>query len=239
MSNVTLRRSNITITTQKKTAESPRNTRKYGGKEALARQQERKAKLLAAGIKLIGREGFNATSIDAICAEAGLTKRYFYESYESTNVLLLEAYQAVIIEFLVSIQQATQPYLSDAKALVHAGLRQTFTFVADHPDKARLIMIEAMSVRAQLGHLYGKGYGHFVGLLVLFTKPFLKGDTTSDVMLTVMAKAMVGSLIHLCQGWIATDFKQPIEELVQGMEIIFAGMAKELGILGWSNPQVT
>lgn len=52
----------------------------------------------------------------------------------------------------------------------------------------------------------------------------------SDVMLTVMAKAIVGSLIHLCQGWIATDFKQPINELVQGMEIIFAGMAKDLGI---------
>jgi AcrR family transcriptional regulator len=230
VSNKAFRRNEITNVTKQKTDEAPRNARKYGGKDALARQQERKAKLLAAGIKLIGREGFTATSIDAICAEAGLTKRYFYESYESTNVLLLEAYQAVIIEFLVSIQQAAHPYLNDAKALVHAGLLQTFTFVANNPDKARLIMIEAMSVRGQLGHLYGKGYGNFVDLLVAFTKPFLKGEGTSDVMLTVMAKAMVGSLIHLCQGWIATDFKQPTDELVQGMEIIFAGMAKELGI---------
>ncbi|MDP1775656.1 MAG: TetR family transcriptional regulator, partial [Moraxellaceae bacterium] len=71
VSNKVLRRNVITIVTKQKVDESPRIARKYGGKDALARQKERKDKLLAAGIKLIGREGFAATSIDAICAEAG------------------------------------------------------------------------------------------------------------------------------------------------------------------------
>ncbi|WP_340676296.1 TetR/AcrR family transcriptional regulator [Paraperlucidibaca sp.] len=188
---------------------------------------------MAAGIKLIGRDGFAAISIEAVCNEAGLTKRYFYESFSSTDELLIEAYREVVSELMTSIQKATMPHLNNAKTLVHTGLAQTFKFVADNPDKARLMMIEAMSVRSHLGRVYGQGYGQFVQLLVAFTKPFLPGDGPGDIILSVMAKASVGSLIHLCQGWIATDFKQPIGELIEGMERIFSGMAKELGISIW------
>lgn len=207
----------------------------YAGKEASTRQAERRKKLLAAGIKLIGREGYAATSIDAICSEAGLTKRYFYESFANSEELLIESYRTVTREYLGSILQATRPYLSDSRKLVRAGLQQTFSFVKKNPHKARLIMIEAMTVRSQLGRLYGNSYNEFVNLLVSFTKPFLPGKGPGDLILAVMARGAIGAIIHLCQGWIATDFKQPIEELVTGTEHIFGGMGRDLGITAWVN----
>ena len=127
--------------------------------------------------------------------------------------------------------RATRPHLNDSRELVRAGLQQAFGFVKDNPDKARLIMIEAMSVRSQLGQMYGKSYNEFVELLVGFTKPFLPDSGCSDTLLAVMAKGAVGAIIHLCQGWIATGFKQPVDELVAGTELIFSGMGRELGIL--------
>lgn len=206
---------------------------RYAGKAASTRQAERRKKLLAAGIRLIGRQGYAATSIDAVCSEAGLTKRYFYESFASSEELLVEAYRVVTREFLMSIMQATAPHLGDSRTLVRAGLQQTFGYVRQHPDKARLIMIEAISVRSQLGTLYGSSYDEFVKLLVGFTKPFLPGKGPGDAILAVMARGAVGALIHLCQGWIATEFTQPIEELVTGTERIFGGMGRELGITAW------
>ncbi len=206
---------------------------RYAGKAASTRQAERRKKLLAAGIRLIGRDGYAATSIDAVCREAGLTKRYFYESFASSEELLVESYRAVTRQFLASIMQATTPYLGDSRKLVRAGLQQTFSFVKKNPDKARLIMVEAMSVRSQLGRLYGSSYNEFVNLLVGFTKPFLPGKDPDDVILAVMARGAVGAIIHLCQGWIATDFKQPIEELVTGTERIFGGLGRDLGITAW------
>lgn len=206
---------------------------RYAGKAASTRQAERRQKLVAAGIVLIGRQGYAATSIDAVCSEAGLTKRYFYESFASSEDLLVACYGAVTREFLMSIMQATRPHLRDSRQLVRAGLQQTFGYVRKNPDKARLIMIEAMSVRSQLGQLYGSRYGEFVDLLVGFTKPFLPGPGPGDAILAVMARGAVGALIHLCQGWIATGFKQPIEELVAGTEHIFGGMGRDLGIPGW------
>lgn len=207
---------------------------KYAGKEASTRQRERKEKLLAAGIKLIGSKGYAETRIDDVCSEAKLTKRYFYESFTNSEELLIEAYREATRELMSSIMKEAAPHLTDSRKLVRAGIKQTFTFVRDNPDKARLIMIEAMSVRSQLGRVYGKSYGEFVTLLVGFTKPFLANDGPGDAILGVMAKAAVGSLIHLSQGWIATDYKQPIDELIEGTERIFGGMGHELGIPGWA-----
>lgn len=220
--------------TRTKPATNRQHSGQYAGKAASTRQAERRKKILAAGIKLFGSQGFSATSIDAVCSEAGLTKRYFYESFSSSDELLVQAYRAVTREYLNSIMLATRPHLNDSRALVRAGLQQAFGFVADHPDKARLIMIEAMSVRSQLGRMYGKSYGEFVELLVGFTKPFLPGEGPGDAILAVMARGAVGAIIHLCQGWIATDFKQPVSELVTGTEHIFGGMGRQLGIPGWT-----
>lgn len=209
--------------------------RSYGGKDASTRQAERRDKLVAAAIRLFGRQGFAATSIDALCAEAGLTKRYFYESFASSEDLLIAAYGTATRSFMQALLAAAAPHRHDARALVRAGVEQVFTFVRAHPDDARLIMIEATSVRSQLGRVYGRSYGEFVDLLVTFTKPFLSGTGPSDAVLAVMGRGATGAIIHLCQAWLATDFKQPIEELIEGTVKLFGGIGRELGVRGWAD----
>lgn len=210
-----------------------RRSGQYAGKTAGARERERRQKLLAAGVRLIGRDGFANTSIDAVCAEAGLTKRYFYEAFSNREELLSAAYEAVTREFIEAIMQKAVPHLGDSRKLVRAGVEGTFGFVAQNPDKARLMMVEAMSVRSQLGHVYGEGYDKFVNLLVDFTKPFLGPEGSSDKTLRVLAKGIIGAIVHLCQGWIATDFKQPMDELIDGAEMILGGLGNQLGVPGW------
>lgn len=213
----------------------PKVERPYAGKAAAQRQLERRQRLIEAGVTLIGRDGFAVVTIDAVCAEAGLTKRYFYEAFPSRESLLTAAYEAVTQEYLQAILMATMPHLQDAQKLVHAGLAETFGFVRRNPGKGRLLMIEAMSVRGQLGEVFSQRYEDFVQLLIEFTRPLLMRDAPNDVVIKIMAKAMVGALIHLCQGWIATDFKQPELELIEGMQRVMAGLGQELGVKGWAS----
>ncbi|WP_420429081.1 TetR/AcrR family transcriptional regulator [Algiphilus sp.] len=219
--------------TQSATASTRSPHRKYAGKEASTRQAERRDKLLVAGMALIGDKGFVATTIDDICREAGLTKRYFYESFENREALLTAAFERVTRELLQRIAIAAAPHAQDARALVRIGVHETFAFVAEHPAKGRLMMIEAMSVRSELGRLYVKQFGAFVELVLSLTRPFLPAGAATEAELTVMARGVIGAIIHLCQGWIATDFKQPIDELVDGTVRIFGGIGRELGIPGW------
>ncbi|MCQ8895010.1 TetR/AcrR family transcriptional regulator [Limnobacter humi] len=208
--------------------------RAYAGKSAQERQKARRQQLIAAAIELIGQHGFAAVSIDSVCAQAGLTKRYFYEAFESREALLVASYDMVSRQYIAHILEGTAPHLTDARQLVKAGLMATFGFVKANPAKARLMMIEAQSVRSLIGQLYGNRYDEFVNLLLDFTRPFLQKPAPPDPVFRVLAKGMVGSIIHLCQGWIATDFKQPMNELVDGMERIMGGIGHELGVKGWS-----
>ncbi|HEX4879746.1 MAG TPA: TetR/AcrR family transcriptional regulator [Limnobacter sp.] len=208
--------------------------RSYGGKSAQERQAARRLALVDAAVRLFGEHGFASVSIDAICAEAGLTKRYFYEAFPSREALLTAAYESVTREYMQSILAAVAPHLMDARQLVRAGLQESFGFVERNPAKARLILIEAMTVRGQLGEMYGERYDAFVGLLLQFTRPLLSGPSMPDKVMRVMAKSAVGMIIHLCQSWIATDFKQPLEDLVNGTERVFAGMGRELGVKGFN-----
>lgn len=219
--------------TQPRESTQRRTSGQYAGKAAATRQRERRTKLMAAGIELIGREGFAGTSINAVCAQAGLTKRYFYEAFASNEDMLIQAYRAVAADMLKSISRKTSPHLNDSRKLVQAGIRAAFEYVAAEPLKARLMFIEAQSVRGQLGRVYVESMNGFVELLLAFTKPFLLPNTTTDAELRVMARGVIGSLVHLCQGWIASDYKQPMDELVSGTERIFAGVGRELGVAGW------
>ena len=61
------------------------------------RTAERRERFLEAGLNIFGNEGFHAATVRKICKEAGLTDRYFYESYSSMEALLIEVYELSLI----------------------------------------------------------------------------------------------------------------------------------------------
>lgn len=223
----------MTSVKTKSESDSRQSSGKYAGKSASTRQRERKAQLLQAGINLIGKQGYAAATVEAVCSEAKLTKRYFYQIFGDRETLLIAAYTAVYSEFMASILAAAAPYRSQPRELVQAGLTQVYSFVQQNPDKARVIMVEGLSARGGLGKTYNKSYNEFVSLLVSFTEPFLGDNKPNEAILTVMAKGAVGVIIHLCQEWMSSEFEQPMQELITGTQRIFAGLAKELSVAGW------
>ncbi|WP_278258124.1 TetR family transcriptional regulator [Nocardioides convexus] len=58
----------------------PAPRRRYGGKTAEQRRAERREALLAAAVDIWQESGWAAVTMRGVCARAGLTDRYFYES---------------------------------------------------------------------------------------------------------------------------------------------------------------
>jgi AcrR family transcriptional regulator len=71
------------------------SSRPYGGVSADERLAVRRQKLLDAGLELFGTRGIAATSIGDVCDEAGLTKRYFYESFATIDELAVAVFDQV------------------------------------------------------------------------------------------------------------------------------------------------
>ena len=73
-------------------------SRIYGGVEANLREEDRRKKLIEAGLEAFGTKGYAKTNIKTICKLAGLTERYFYESFRHKEELLRAVYRELIDE---------------------------------------------------------------------------------------------------------------------------------------------
>jgi len=71
------------------------SARPYGGLAMEERVAARRARFIEAGIELFGTQGFRGATVRGICAAAGLTDRYFYESFASLEALLADVYGTV------------------------------------------------------------------------------------------------------------------------------------------------
>ena len=72
--------------------------RPYRGVSATDRRHQRRQRLIDAGLQLFGTRGIAAVGIVDVCAEAGLTKRYFYENFASLAEL-----QSAVVDHAISV----------------------------------------------------------------------------------------------------------------------------------------
>ena len=62
--------------------------RQYRGQPEVQRREERRGRILAAGLEGFADAGNSAPSVADVCARAGVSKRYFYELYDDRLDLL-------------------------------------------------------------------------------------------------------------------------------------------------------
>ncbi|AVM01920.1 TetR/AcrR family transcriptional regulator [Gordonia iterans] len=72
--------------------------RSYGGEPGDARVARRRAALIDAALDLLGDPESGGVTVRGICARAGLTPRYFYESFSGVDDLVGATYDGVIAE---------------------------------------------------------------------------------------------------------------------------------------------
>ena len=100
-------------------------SRQYDGKSADSRRSERRGVLVESAIRLFGEKGYGAVSLNAICAEAKMNKRYFYESFANLEALLIEAYRLISKEIQREVIQNIAAQ-DTPKNMITAGFQSFF-----------------------------------------------------------------------------------------------------------------
>lgn len=114
----------------------------WSGSTLEQRRAFRRSALLTAALDLVGEAGAAGVTMRAVCRGAGLTTRYFYESFSSPEELLDILYRQVAEEFLApvtSLVTATEPARVRAQAVLLVD-----KICRDH-RKSRLFLIEPFS----------------------------------------------------------------------------------------------
>lgn len=119
-------------------------SRPYGGISPEARAAERRTRLVAAGVELLGTGGVATMTMRAVCREAGLSQKFFYESFEDTDALLREVYRTVFTQTQDQIVEAAEA-VTGRPAQVRAGVDAAARLVVADPRICRILLVEPIA----------------------------------------------------------------------------------------------
>ena len=119
-------------------------SRPYRGQAADARSADRRARLLQAGVDLVGTHGVAAMTMRAVCREAGLSQKFFYESFTGTDDLLREVYRSTFEQARRVINAAGDPE-ADLTSRTRAGVGAAARLVRDDPRVCRILLVEPIA----------------------------------------------------------------------------------------------
>jgi AcrR family transcriptional regulator len=91
--------------------------------------------------EVMAQKGYVATSVADVLRAAKVSRETFYEQFESKEDCFMSAHQAAV-EVVMASAAAAPPVTGTPIERFDRGLRTLLDAIADHPEQARLFMIE-------------------------------------------------------------------------------------------------
>ncbi len=199
--------------------------RSYAGQSAEERATGRRARLVEAAITVLGDHGESRTTMTAICAEAGLTERYFYESFSGRDEALLAALDAVCEEIGATAVRAIEDTTGDAGERVHAAIGAVVELVARQPAKGRVAVIESAAnprLRARRHELVGV----FADLVAREAAELYGDRAWPPPRARVHGLVFVAGLAELVATWLAGELEMTQDELSRTGSDLFTAVSR-------------
>ncbi|MFA9273063.1 MAG: TetR/AcrR family transcriptional regulator [Baekduiaceae bacterium] len=118
--------------------------RRFRGQTAAERAADRRARLLDAALDLIGTEGWPAATMTEICRRAGLTERYFYESFRDRDALYVALIDTVADETRDAVLAALAEAEDEPRARMRAAASALVGVIVADPRKGRVALLEGL-----------------------------------------------------------------------------------------------
>lgn len=122
--------------------------RQYAGKSSGDRRAERRARLLAGGLELIGDDGVGALSVRGVCGRASVTPRYFYEEFGTLDDFARVLFDQEFDEGLRRVGIAVAAAPPETLGRVRAAVAAVLDVVTEVPARAALLLTGAAGVPA-------------------------------------------------------------------------------------------
>lgn len=195
---------------------TPRS-RPYRGVSGAERLAGRRQKLLDAGFELFGTRGIAATGIGDICEQAGLTKRYFYESFQTIDQLAVAVFDQVTRRVAEQI----------IPAIIVGGGRDPRPALAAHaaallgdPRIVRLLAVEGRTPALAQRHA---GFARRA-VDLWFANTASQNDAT-EPKLRLRAYAYAGAIAEVGLAWISGDLELSSEDVLNELIELFHRIA--------------
>ena len=118
--------------------------RPYRGIDAAERLAQRRARLIDAGLEILGAAPpAPELTVRTICGEAGVAMRYFYESFSDKDVFVEAVFDHVVADLAATTQAAVATAPPDEQS--RAGMANIVHAIAGDPRVGRLLFSAQLS----------------------------------------------------------------------------------------------
>ena len=190
--------------------------RPYRGVEAAERLAARRRRLLDAGLDLLGGESDpDDLTVRAICRRAGLTMRYFYESFTDKDDFVGAVFDWVIADIAATTQAAVAA--APVKEQSRAGMANIVRTITDDPRIGRLLFSTQLAnpvmvrKRVESGALFAMLSGQHAGSAL---------GMRENERIKATANFVVGGVAQTISAWLAGDVGLKPDQLMDQLASI-------------------
>ena len=163
----------------------------FKGVSADDRRIDRRNRLVAAAFEIAGTEGAGALGVGRVCLAAGLTKRYFYESFGS----LAQLQSAVVDHAIAAMSERVDPFRPTGPGEPPQAWLEAFVgALVDDQCLARVLLAETHG-----GAL--SAFRHQIIDVAIAGMAPTGSDPQADRRARLVAYAQIGTLSELCLAW--------------------------------------
>lgn len=199
----------------------------YAGQPVEDRQRQRRARFLESGLTVFARDGYANSSVGAICKDAGLSSRQFYEEFSGRESLLLELYELIDRECRDAVAKALAVTGGEsALTRIDAATRAYIESIGTDPRRARVALVEVVGAgakvekfRLELRRVWGSMLAGAV------ESAATSGEVpTGDYDMRVLA--IIGAVNYVVDAWSGADPRPPLDDVIAVLSRVILGAVR-------------
>lgn len=202
--------------------------RTYSGISVAERSAARRQRFIEAGVELFGTVGYHATTMRTLVAATGLTNRYFYESFQTMEDLLVACYEQLIGNYHQQLSDVLNDAEDGVEPRARAGLTCFFVAMSD-PLFARVTHNEVLGVSPRVDALYMESAAKFAAMMMDFlNRAGVPISSHNPVEMQLVGTALAGSVVHTGSLWVRSRYEIPLEVVVEATLKVILGTVAQL-----------
>jgi AcrR family transcriptional regulator len=181
----------------------PRGRHKLPQEVVVANQRER---VIVGAARCIAERGYAATSVADIITAAGVSRTTFYASFSNKRDCVIKAHEATFERLAAVIFRACASQ-RERPLKVRAAIAESLAFVAEDPQRARLLFLDALAADLVVARRVLDSNAHLAALLDAGREQEGGGRPQSEL----TAEALIGAIASIVSGRLFAG--QPVDDL--------------------------
>jgi AcrR family transcriptional regulator len=209
------------------------STRPYRGLAAADRQAQRRASLLTAGLAILGcNSAIEVVTVRGVCRRAGLTARYFYESFADKDEFVGAVFDWVVADLAATTQAAVAAVPLAQRTT--AAMANIVRVIMGDPRVGRLLFSVELAdpvlvrKRAESSALFAMLYGQHLGNALRLDE---------DDRIKATAHFVVGGVGQTLSAWLSNEIALTPEQLVGQLAALLNETADPAAFRAASSPR--